>query len=99
MSIENVPVGNVVKLVASFRNEDGDLTDPTEVTLSYTDPIGEETTLTWGDDDIDQVEEGVFRYDLFLDQSGDWRWRMVGTGAIDAERSGVVNAFDHYASP
>lgn len=99
MSIENIPVGNVARIEGKFRNEDGDLTDPDAVVLTVLDPAGTETTFTWADTDVEQIETGWFRYDLSLDQSGDWRWKMVGTGAIDAERTGVVNAFDHYASP
>lgn len=97
--IANIPVGNVARIVGTFTDEDGDLADPTEVTLSVTDPAGTEQELTFSAEDLSNPSVGVYEGYVELTMAGDYRWKIVGTGALDAERTGVINAFDHYASP
>lgn len=99
MSIPNIPVGNVARIDGHFTDATQAPADPTEVVVTITLPDATEETFAFSLDEVDKVTTGHFRLDYELATAGDYRWKMVGTGAIDAERSGVINAFDHYASP
>lgn len=71
----------------------GEPTDPTDVTLLYSEPDGTVVEVPVGD--LDHGGAGVYSYALdTTDKPGTWRYRFVGTGVAQAagDRSFVVDA-------
>jgi len=69
--------------LSEVKNEAGDLTDPTKLTLEIEQPSGEVTVFTWPEDaEIKHPSTGNFSYNLNLAESGIWEARWFGTGAV-----------------
>lgn len=82
-------VGDTAHLTSEFAVTTTDqLADPTTVTVSWTDPNGNTTTVTPVRD-----SQGVYHYDLLLTLAGVWQYSFVGTGAVAAtgHRQLIVN--------
>lgn len=81
--------GDLLRVSASFTDEDGDPVDPTTVTVKA--KIG--TTVTsyvyGADSEVVKDETGEYHADLDLDTSGIWwvRVESTGTGQAAAESS------------
>jgi hypothetical protein len=75
-------VGETETLVFTLTDEDGDLADPTDITLEIKDPSGNIETLTYTGTDITRESIGVFTYDLAYDEDGIWLWEIETSGAI-----------------
>lgn len=71
-----------VRLEGTFVNENGDLADPTEVTLYVLNPAGTLTTYTYGASEVTRASLGLFTRLLVLDASGAWYYRFKATGAL-----------------
>lgn len=71
--------GNVRVLTATFKDQDGNLADPTTVTFAVKSPNGIITNYT-----PTHLSLGVYTYNLDLDVSGLTLWRPIGTGAVKA---------------
>jgi hypothetical protein len=73
---------------AAFTNLAGLATDPTAVTLDVQKPDGSMLRYGWpspGPDGLLTKEAtGRFYRDVSIDQSGTWRFRLAGTGAVQA---------------
>lgn len=82
MAKDTYDIGDQVRVQASFRDLDGDLTNPTSTTLKYKDPSGNVTTVNNGD--ISNDGTGVKYYDITVDEAGQWWYRFSGTGAVVA---------------
>lgn len=78
-------IGQKPTLRATFKDEDGALTDPTDVTFKVRQPDGTETSYTTADG-VTNDSVGVWSFPMPnpLDAEGRWYWRAVGTGAVVA---------------
>lgn len=79
-------IGDVVKLTGTFKNASGTLTDPDTVTLTVLEPDGTTSTPT-----ASSSSTGIWTANVTIDQSGTWRYRFEGTGAVVTAEEG---AFD-----
>jgi hypothetical protein len=86
MPLEVHDIGDTVRLQASFRNFDGDLTSPTTTTLYIQDPSGVVTTVN--NASISSGGTGVKYYDLAVDEAGTWWYRFKAAGNLVAEEEG-----------
>lgn len=76
-------IGDAHRMRTTFKVGDTP-TDPTTVSLIVTDPSGNQATYTYGAAEITKEGTGIFYRDEILDEAGEWHWRMVGTGTVDA---------------
>lgn len=90
------PFGQAVRLIASFANPLGALTDPTTVVFSYgvslvnppPDPTA--TNATFGvDAAVIRDSVGVFHFDFVPAVPGNYISRVVGTGFVAAAQVGA----------
>lgn len=73
-------VGTGLQFRIAFRDEDGDLADPTTVTFETCNPCGDRATYVYGtDDEITQVSTGIYTADIEPGRSGRWRYRWLTT--------------------
>jgi hypothetical protein len=74
----------VLRITAEFRDNEGDLADPTTVEFSYRVDHGAITEWKWGED-VEVVRDslGVFYVDLTLSVSGNYAYHFIGGGAIE----------------
>ncbi|MGB1226152.1 MAG: hypothetical protein ACPHCN_18695 [Mycobacterium sp.] len=82
MGVNAYDVGDVVRLTGTFA-VGGTNTDPSTVTLYVEDPSGNVDTYTYAAT-VTKSAEGIFTYDLAIDEAGTWSYRWVGTGAAAA---------------
>ena len=85
--------GDAVRVAAQFSDAVlGGVLDPETVKLTVRQPDGTVTTLTYGTDDIEQEDVGIYYADISANQSGEWfyRWWSEGTGQASKERRFVV---------
>jgi hypothetical protein len=79
---------------APFSDLAGTPTDPTAVTLVVQRPDGSQLSYGWPDAGADgpltRESAGRFYVDVAIDQSGTWRFRLAGTGAVTAAAEGTV---------
>lgn len=88
--------GNAMEATAAapFEDIDGNPSDPSAVVLTILKPDG--TTLVYGwpsagaDGTLQHADPGRFYADVVIDQSGHWRYRLEGTGAVTAAAEGSV---------
>jgi len=78
-------VGSLVRLQATFKNVDGAPTDPTTVTLKITLPNGTIALYTYGqDNEVVKDSTGMFHMDFSCDIPGFTKHRWIGTGSVQA---------------
>lgn len=78
-------VGNYWTITGTFVEGDPaadepDYEDPTEAILTITAPDGTVTTP-----EVTRASQGIYTYDLLIDQVGTWQWDWQGTGNITAQ--------------
>lgn len=93
-------VGDKPRLWANFK-VGGVNTSPTGLTYKCKKPDGSAITLVFGvdaalvkataDPDGNVVTDGWFYVDQSIDQSGEWNYRVIGTGAAEAAQQGSFN--------
>ena len=83
--------GDVVRITNTFTNFAGAGTNPSTVVLTIRTPAGVDSTPATVSDG-----SGVYRYDLTLNEEGDWYYRWQGTGAIVAAVEGVITVGTSY---
>lgn len=71
-----------VELSGTFRDTDGNLVDPTEVTLQVRAPGGTISSYTYGAAEVTRASLGVFTKAVDLDASGVYFYRFKGTGTV-----------------
>lgn len=76
-------VGDLVKLTATFTDAANALEDPTAVAFTVYAPNGATSTPV-----VTRVSTGVYTALVSATQEGDWEWRAVGTGAVQAAKRG-----------
>lgn len=79
-------LGDSVRVTASFADPDtGDAVDPDTVGFKYKDPLGEVTTLVYGDGArIVKDSTGNYHVDVDANLAGRWYYRFYSTGAGQA---------------
>jgi hypothetical protein len=75
-----------VDLVGTFKDKDGNLADPDEVTLEVLSPAGAVTSYTLSAAEVTRESIGVYTRPQLLDQNGAWYYRFKGTGPLKAAR-------------
>lgn len=75
-------VGETETLVFTLTDEDGELADPTDLTLQITDPSGNSNELTYSGGGVTKESTGVYTYDLAYDEAGVWLWEIQTSGTI-----------------
>jgi hypothetical protein len=75
-------VGSTWRTKARFTDEDGDLTDPTTITLKVREPSGTETSYTFAGATVTKEATGIFYRDVTINASGRWVARWIGTGTV-----------------
>lgn len=79
---------------AAFTNLAGTPTDPTAVTLVVQKPDGTQLDYGWpsagADGTLTRESAGRFFFDVTIDQSGTWRFRLAGSGAVTAASEGSL---------
>jgi hypothetical protein len=87
-------VGDVVRITVSFTDIDGEVADPTDVSVSYRVPRGTITTLAYGTDaEVVKDSSGVYYVDVAVPAAASGsklQYRWVGTGAIVAAVEGEI---------
>ena len=87
MSSTTYDKGDLLRLSASFTDEDGDAVDPSTVTFKV--KVGSTTTsYVYGtDDEVGKDSVGNYHADISLDTEGTWwvRVESTGTGQAAAE--------------
>ena len=77
-------VGAEVRVSATFRDSTGTLADPTDLTGEYEDPSGTITQATPVKDGT-----GLYHFDIDVEASGTWYYRLAGTAAVKAAAEGA----------
>jgi len=83
---------STLELEVTFTDSDGNLSDPTIVTLDVTDPASAAVQYTKAAVDFTNPSTGVYRYRLALDQKGRWRYSWFGSTAA-SNSSERVNGY------
>jgi len=79
-------VGDVVRVLGTYRSTAGAVGDPTVVRVKYRAPGSTMVTFTFstGGTDITKVSTGVYRSDVQVNTAGVWRYRWDSSGALRA---------------
>lgn len=81
--------GQQVRVWAQFVAYDETPTDPTVITLKYSDPMGNVTELTFDEDlSLSRVGVGEYYAEFIATRPGTWRYRWQSSGAITAAAEG-----------
>lgn len=75
--------GETVTFVGTFRDREGALVDPSDVTLRLMSPSG-----VVGSYDVARVSLGVWQVSRPVDGAGTWRWRMDGASPVGGAAEG-----------
>lgn len=89
-------IGSQPKIEARFRNEDRVLTDPTTVTFKVRAPsvvsdTGEVSYVYGTAPEVTKQGTGIYILTLTLNESGVWRYRAEGGGALVSAEDGALN--------
>jgi hypothetical protein len=91
MTTSTYELGSAVEFTVTFLNDSDTPTDPTVVKFLTQSPDGTVTTYTYGtDSEVTKADTGDFVCIVVLDESGLWRIRWEGTGAVAATFSDAV---------
>jgi len=85
--MSNYVVGTQLRLIATFTDVNGNLVDPTSVTLYVKDPTGAVSTIVG----VIRQGPGVYYFDYYFVISGVFHYRYVGTGAVVAANEGTIS--------
>lgn len=89
-AVNTYEIGDAVRCTTSFRNDAGQLFDPTTVKFSYKRPDETVITKIFGTDaEIVKDAVGKYRIDVAATAAGEWfyRWFSEGNGQAAAERA------------
>lgn len=76
-------IGDTVRLSAITSDSAGTASDPTTVTCSVRDPVGNVTALS-----VTRDSTGHYHADVSPTVSGEWDYRWLGTGALTVAEEG-----------
>lgn len=78
-------LGQLVRITATFTDENGDAADPGAVFCQIKTPAGVTTSYEYGvDGEVVKDSTGVFHLDLDCDAVGWWSWRWYSTTSVQA---------------
>ncbi len=87
--MDNYFEGSRVRLMASFENENHNLTDPTTVTAKVEKPNGVKTTYIYlTDAELVRESQGIYHVDVDANLPKIWYFRFEGAGAVEAASQG-----------
>lgn len=90
--------GSTATLEITFRDLDGDLSDPTTVTLVVKNTDAE-TTYTLSGGGITRKSEGVYECSFTVDVSDQWDYTWESTGTPSITKIGRFYVTDVIATP
>lgn len=64
------------------------LTDPTTISLTVIDPLGNTTTYTYAGAQVVRNSVGAYQYTLLVQTVGFWQYKWQGTGTCQAAVDG-----------
>lgn len=73
--------GDLVRISVTFSVASVS-TDPTTVTLKVKDPAGTVTAYTYALAEVARDAAGQYHKDITITETGTWRYRWEGTGAV-----------------
>ena len=74
--------GDLVRLNASFRDENGDAIDPSTVTFKVKTPAAVTTSYVYGtDSEVVKVATGDYKVEIIAAESGTYYYRIESTGS------------------
>lgn len=85
--------GSPIRLTVSFTDTAGAYVDPTTVLIKTQDPMGNNTTYTYGTDaNVGRSSTGRYFADITPDQGGRWfiRWETTGTNTTFAIEDSIL---------
>lgn len=79
-TINNYDIGDLVRMAVVFKDDTGEVADPTAVTLMVLRPGDTVATA------VSPVKDATGQYhgDIAIDTAGSWYYRWAGTGAVVA---------------
>ncbi len=91
MSISVGKIGSLLRLKATITDINGDVIDPTTVSLEVKKPSGSTDSYSYPAT-INRTSTGVYYKEITRDESGDWhyRWEATGTGQAAKEHQFMV---------
>lgn len=82
-------IGDAIIFSGVFRDEDGDLADPTALTFTYRAPDGTLTSYVYNTDpELVRDSLGTYHTTVTMDTAGDGFWRWSATGAVADSETG-----------
>lgn len=85
-------LGQLVKITASFTDEDGNAADPGSVFCEIKTPAGVVTSYEYNSDpEVVKDSTGIYHLKLDCDVVGFWRWRWYSTGLVQAANEGTLH--------
>lgn len=86
--INNYDFNTTIRLSATFKNDVGNLIDPTSVSLKYI-CLDEETNFEFSyPSDITKESIGKYHLDINPASAGFWRYRWSGFGTVQVSKIG-----------
>lgn len=84
--------GDKIRLTVTFKNLAEVVTDPTNVYLRVRTPSGTQSTHQYGvDGNVVKTSTGIYYYDLQISESGTYRYKWEGTGALQVSEEGRLS--------
>jgi hypothetical protein len=81
--------GQTIRITGTFQAL-GINTDPVTITFTIKDPNAVETSYTYAGGQVVRDAVGVYHYDLLLSLSGNYFYRVVGTGTASAAWEDII---------
>jgi hypothetical protein len=87
--VNTYPRGSVVELTATFRDDQGNVLDPTSVTFTTRDPNGNTSTYQYpSSTSVTKSAVGVYVCTFVAGSTGQWYWRAESGGIGQAADEG-----------
>lgn len=94
MTTEIYPVGSLVSVYGTFRNNIGALADPTNVYFELTNPAGTTVVLHYGVDPVIKDSTGVYHINVDANAVGLYQYHIYATGTGQAATFGAFNVYE-----
>ena len=90
MAILVYDIGELVRIAGTFTDINGDLADPSTVTLEVEGPTGQVITYDYqgSPEEVTRTAVGVYHVDVDVIAAGDWHYRWSCTGVSQAAEPG-----------
>lgn len=82
---------STIRSVATFKDEDGALSDPTVVRLKVLAPDGTQNTYVYlTDSEVTKASTGVYHGAILLNAGGQWEYQWESDGTPDAAHKRTI---------